>query len=66
MSNDTQKVIRDEIEVALDQVLRGLQIDERFDSRFRQLVRNAINNNFADGDLRSVIDLAPTDYAEGQ
>lgn len=66
MTNDTQKVINDEIEVALDEVLASLDTDERFNSRFRQLVRNAISNNFADGDLRSVIELAPSQYAEGE
>lgn len=66
MTNDTQKVINDEIEAALDEVLAGLDADERFNSRFRQLVRNAISNNFADGDLRSVIELAPSQYAEGE
>lgn len=66
MTNDTEKVINNEIEAALDQVLSGLEVNEKFASRFRQLVRNAINNNFADGDLRSVIDLAPTEYEEGQ
>ena len=66
MTTDTHKVISDEIERALDHVLAGLVIDPAFDSRFRQLVRNAVNNNAADGDLRSVIDLAPTDYAEGE
>jgi hypothetical protein len=66
MTNDTQKVINDEIEAALDEVLASLDADERFNSRFRQLVRNAIDNNVAEGDLRSVIDLAPTQYAEGQ
>lgn len=66
MTNDTQKLVNDEIEVALDEVLASLNTEDRFNSRFRQLVRNAISNNFADGDLRSVIDLAPSDYAEGQ
>lgn len=66
MTNDTQKAINDEIEAALDEVLVNLDAGQRFDSRFRQLVRNAISNNFADGDLRSVIDLAPSQYAEGE
>ncbi|WP_394538809.1 hypothetical protein PRJ39_25165 [Lysobacter enzymogenes] len=66
MTNDTQKVINDEIETALDEALASLDTDERFNSRFRQLVRNAISNNFADSDLRSVIELAPTQYAEGE
>lgn len=66
MTNDTKKVINDEIEAALDAVLANLDTDERFDARFRQLVRNAIGNNVADGDLRSVIDLAPSQYVEGQ
>lgn len=66
MTNDTQNIINEQIEAALDEVLISLETDERFDSRFRQLVRNAISNNFADGDVRSVIDLAPSQYAEGQ
>ncbi len=66
MTNDMQKVVNDEIEAALDDVLAGLDTDERFNSRFRQLVRNAIGNNFADGDLRSVIELAPSQYVEGE
>jgi hypothetical protein len=66
MTNDTQNVINDEINAALDEVLTGLDTDERFNSRFRQLVRNAISDNFADSDLRSVIELAPSQYAEGE
>ena len=66
MTNDMQKIVKDEIETALDKVLTDLETDELFSSRFRQMVRNAISNNFADGDLRSVIELAPSQYAEGQ
>jgi hypothetical protein len=66
MTNDTQNVINDEINAALDEVLTGLDTDERFNSRFRQLVRKAISDNFADSDLRSVIELAPSQYAEGE
>jgi hypothetical protein len=66
MTNDTKKVVNDEIEAALDKVLASLDTEDRFNARFRQLVRNAIANNFADGDLRSVIDLAPSQYVEGQ
>ncbi|WP_338713137.1 hypothetical protein WAC51_01315 [Stenotrophomonas geniculata] len=66
MTDNTPKAIKDEIEAALDEVLASLDADERFNLRFRQLVRNAIKNNFADGDLRSVIDLAPSQYAEGE
>ena len=47
MTDDTQKVINNEIEAALDEVLASLDADERFNSRFRQLVRNAISATLA-------------------
>lgn len=66
MTNDTQQVIADEIESAIDDVLTRLSTEPAFGARFRQLIRNAINNNFADSDVRSVIDAAPTDHPEGE
>jgi hypothetical protein len=66
MMNETQEVIANEIEAAMDDVLTRLSTDPAFDERFRQLIRNAINNNLADSDVRSVIDAAPTDHLEGE
>jgi hypothetical protein len=66
MNSDAQRDIATEIEAAMEEVLSGLGSDSTFSTRFRQLVRNAINNNLADSDIRSVIDAAPSDYPEGE
>jgi hypothetical protein len=66
MNSDARNAIAAEIEIAMDDVLKGLATEPTFAAQFRQLVRNAINNNFADSDLRSVIDAAPTDHPEGE
>lgn len=66
MSSEVQRVIAGEIESAIDDVLAGLGTEATFNTRLRQLIRNAINNNLADSDIRSVIDAAPSDYSEGE
>jgi len=56
------KDIADEIARAVELVLTERRPSKEFANRFRQLIRNAVNDNYADSDVRSLIDAAPDPY----
>lgn len=51
---------------ALDEVLLAADATQEFKSRFRQLILNAVTDNYADSDVLNVVELAPSDVPEGQ